>query len=109
MCNPEVRNFFGIPENIAILPMRMAVMQTHCFDFSLALRKHELEDFERVNAYSSADGMVITYRCKIDNRLYDVHVMPRPKTCPACNGAKKVARIGHVEDPCLLCNGSGQV
>lgn len=49
---------------------------THCFDLSQEVFKKTSPNFERVDSHYSLDGLIVKYKCNIDNRIYNVHITP---------------------------------
>jgi hypothetical protein len=49
---------------------------THCFSLSHEVFKKDTPNFERIESHYSLDGLIVKYKCNIDNRIYNVHITP---------------------------------
>jgi hypothetical protein len=67
--------FNDLVKSLAWLPAQMEKLRTFCFNFSLEVLR-DSEHFKKIDTHFEADGMVCTYRCSLDNRVYTVKVTP---------------------------------
>lgn len=68
--------FENLVKELAWLPVQLKKIETFCLKMSSEVFKPKTEHFERVDSHYDADGLVVTYKCNLDGRIYTVKVTP---------------------------------
>jgi hypothetical protein len=58
------------------IPALLKKAATYCLDLSVEILKGYSEHFEKVDVHYEIDGLLCTYKCKIDGRKYYVKITP---------------------------------
>jgi hypothetical protein len=68
-----VREFI---KSITEVPALLKKGATFCLDLSVEILKGHSEHFEKVDSHYEIDGLLCTYKCKVDGRKYFVKITP---------------------------------
>ena len=66
--------FEELVKSIADIPTTVKSITTHCFHLSHKVFKRSTPNFERVDSHYEVDGLLVTYKCKLDGRDYFVKI-----------------------------------
>jgi hypothetical protein len=66
-----------LAKSFAEIPAILKKAETFCFEFFVDFLPEQKGNFTRVNSHYTADGLLATYKCARDGRLYDVKITPR--------------------------------
>jgi len=66
----------GLVKSQAEIMSKIKKAETHCFALSRECIR-ESKAFKRIDIHYENKGLVVTYRCSYDDRLYDVTIIPK--------------------------------
>jgi hypothetical protein len=68
----------GLVTAFTEIPGQLKKAETHCMDFAIDFLKERSKsgNFSKVESHYDTDGLVTTYQCAIDGRIYTVKVTP---------------------------------
>ena len=63
-------------EDFVGIPALLKKAETYCMEFAIEFLRQKSGNFEKVDSHYDADGLVTTYKCARDGRIYTVKVTP---------------------------------
>jgi hypothetical protein len=63
-------------QSIAEVPALLKKAETFCMAFAIEFLKEKSRNFTKINSFYDTEGLVTTYRCNLDGRIYTIKVTP---------------------------------